>query len=128
MKKTPIQIISFLCVGVCVVLFNVALLSFLTEQLHIWYLFASIISYSLSVLLNFTLQKFFVFQSDGEGNTHKQLIWYVLVSIVYLSINTVSMYVFVQWMHIHYTIAQVLITLGLSVVNFFVNKHFIFKV
>ncbi len=126
MNKTSYQLIKFLIVGVSIVTFNVLFLYVLVGFLHVWYLLASVISYALSVVLNFILQKFLVFNDSLPKDVKRQFVLYALVSAVYLILNILFMYVFVDQFGINYLIAQTIITLSLSVINFFINRNFIF--
>ncbi len=127
MRNTITQIIRFLIVGVCVVVVNLFLLHTLTEFFHLWYLLSSVISYLLAVMLNFILQKFWVFSHLSLDTLRKQAVSYGIVSVIYLGCNTLFMYISVDYLHIRYLWAQAGITLVLSVVNFFVNRMVIFK-
>jgi putative flippase GtrA len=127
MKNTALQTIRFLAVGIMVVVFNVVLLYSLTSFLGIWYLVSSVIAYILAVLLNFSLQKWWVFDHGTKGSGKQQFSLYAIVSLGYLALNTLSMYVLVDRFHVLYLFAQAGITLVLSVINFWINKTFVFK-
>ena len=127
MSKTALQIAKFLIVGILVVIFNLSLLYLFTEILRIWYLVSSVVSYILAVALNFTLQKFWVFENEETGVLANQLIWYSLVSTGYLLANTGLMYLLVDRFHIQYLLSQAGITFVLSCLNYFINRNFIFS-
>jgi len=127
MSKNNLQIIKFLAVGGLVAVFNLLFLYLFTEFFHFWYLISSIISYFMAVVLNFTLQKFWVFENKNEGVLSNQMFWYGLISIGYLLANTCLMYLFVDILHIQYLVSQTVITLILSLLNYFINRNFIFR-
>ncbi len=129
MKKLLHQhqsVIKFLATGIFVFLFNLVVLSLFTEAFKIWYLVSSVVSYALSVVLNFTLQKFWVFENSSNEKTKRQFIFYLFVSCTCLILNTFFMYLLVDYARIHYLISQAFITAALATLNFFINRNFIF--
>lgn len=122
-----IQIGRFIVVGVSVVIFNLFLLYILTEIIGLWYLISSVFAYILAVILNFILQKFWVFLDRTSGYVGKQFLAYAIVSIGYLFLNTVFMYLLVDRLEFAYLFSQALITLVLASLNYLINKRFIFK-
>lgn len=126
MNNTHSHFFKFLVAGVSVVIFNVGFLYLLTHLFHLWYLVSSVISYALAVLFNFILQKFWVFDGSRNNATRRQFYLYVLVSVVYLLLNTLGMYILVDRLEVYYLVSQVFLTFALSIANFFVNRNFIF--
>lgn len=127
MNTSVQQIIRFLIAGVCVAFFNLSLLYLFTEYFHIWYLVGSVMAYICAVLLNFVLQKFWVFKTPSYQGVRRQFTLYIFVSLGYLALNTVSMYVLVDYLGVQYLISQACITLVLSVINYIINNAFVFK-
>ncbi len=120
------QVIRFLSAGVAVVILNIASLYIFTDLFRIWYLFSSVLSYILGVVVNFALQKYWVFKADSKELIKRQFISYAIVATGYLLANTILMYFFVDLLHINYLFSQVCITLFLSVINYFINRNLIF--
>ncbi len=116
------SVIKFLATGIFVFLFNLAVLSLFTEAFKIWYLVSSVLSYTLSVILNFSLQKFWVFENSANEKTKKQFIFYLFVACSCLILNTLFMYVLVDYARIHYLLSQAFITAVLATLNFFINR------
>lgn len=119
-------VIKFLASGLTVLLFNLAVLFFLTDIFHIWYLLSSIIAYSLAVILNFFLQKFWVFENGGNKMAGSQFIVYVFVAVSNSAVNAIFLYLLVEYAGIHYIFSQAAITLLLAVINYFISRNFIF--
>lgn len=126
MNNYLLQIVRFLIVGVIVLVCNITLLYVFTSLLGIWYLGSSVIAYVLAVILNFSLQKWWVFEHLTTGKIRQQFSLYGIVSLVYLALNTLSMYVLVDHFHVLYLYAQICITGVLSLLNFWVNRRFVF--
>ncbi|KND48428.1 MAG: hypothetical protein AB200_01715 [Parcubacteria bacterium C7867-005] len=127
--KNPrvLEVARFILVGVLVVVFNLSLLYLLTDIFGFWYLASSVVAYVLSVLLNFTLQKLWVFQNPSLGSTRKQFFSYAIVSLGYLSLNTLFMYILVGYLYVGHILSQACITFVLSTVNYLINQKFIFR-
>lgn len=126
-KKTIIQFTKFALAGGIVLLTHLLFLYLLTEKLHIWYLISSIFSYSLAIIFNFHLQKYFVFQNINQKQTKKQFLIYTILAIANLIANTALMYIAVSIFEYYYLFVQIGIVCAISCVNYIINRNFIFK-
>ena len=96
------------------------------EIFGFWYLLASSLAFCLSVVTSFSLQKFWTFR-DGENKyTHKQFLYFVLVSLCNLVINTLLMYVAVGVFALEYLLAQFIVAGLIAFLSFFVYRDIIF--
>lgn len=99
----------------------------LLRFLGLWYILASIISFLLSLLVGFYLQKHFTFRNFSVDNTKKQMLLYYLFSFLNLIINIILLYFFVEIVKVDQVFAKVL-TLGiLAIWSYFVYQKYIFK-
>mgnify|MGYP001566205052 CR=1 FL=1 len=105
---------------------NLATLFVLVHFFHVWYLMAAVISFIVSVYVSFMMQKFFTFNDQNKSKTRKQATFYLGFQIFNLSLNTLFMYIGVNFLHIQYLIAQVLIAVVMAIYNFFVYKYLVF--
>lgn len=105
---------------------NIILLFVLVRFFYMWYLLAAVAAFLVAVIVSFTLQKFFTFNDYTKSETGKQAAFYLGFQVFNLCLNTLLMYVGVDLMHIQYLIAQVLISGGMAICNFFVYKHLVF--
>ncbi len=121
------KVFRYLFSGGTAAFVDLFLLHIFVEYLHIWYLFSAIIAYLLAFFVSFILQKYWTFQETTRENIHKQMVWHFCLGLINLSINTVMLYVLVDFVGLHYMFAQILISGILATGSFFVYKFFIFK-
>ena len=70
----------YVAVGVFAVVLDIALLFFLTEVAHVWYLAAAVVAFVVTFFVAFTLQKHWTFK-DGSGSYMKQGISYFSIGM-----------------------------------------------
>lgn len=88
------QFARFCLVGGFCFLVDYVTLTVLVELLELHHLLANIISFTLSVLVNYMLSMRLVFHSKNESK-QKDLIIFVVLSLFGLGINEVLLYLFV---------------------------------
>ena len=121
------EIVKFIISGGTAALVNFSLLYFFTDILGIWYLLSSVLSFVFSFFVSFYLQKFWTFGDKNKEALYKQMVIYLLIAFLNLTINTVSMYVLVDFFKVWYMLAQFFITAIIALWNFIVYKFFIFN-
>lgn len=122
------QFFKFSIVGGVALVVNVFFLYFFTSILGIYYLASSICAFFIAVVVNFTFQKFWTFGTK-KGRIYMEAPSFLALQIlVNLFLNTLLLYIFVDYLHIWYATSQIIISLGLAVITFFINKRFIFKI
>lgn len=85
---------------------------------------SSMIGFCLAVLVNYTLQYHWTFElSEPHGRI---LTRYVLTTFTMLGVNTIIFWIFHEKLGVMYVIAQIIATGIVTVLNFLINKHFIF--
>lgn len=125
-KQNLLQIVRFLLGGgIGVVAYYVAFYT-LTEILGVWYVVSSVVAFILNNGINFLIQKFWTFENKGTKAIPKQLSLYFVMGICILVANTSLLYVLVEYAHLHYMVAQVILTTLLTIISFFLTKR-IFK-
>lgn len=103
-----------------------AILFVLTEFVGVWYIASSILAFIVSVFINFTLQRLWVFENDSQKNMTRQAILFFGVNLMNLLINAVLMYLFVDIAHFWYMLAQVCTSIIIAFESFIVYKKIIF--
>ena len=121
------QIFRFLIAGGFAFAVNIVALYVLTDILGVYYIISTVGAFLISFSVSFTLQKFWTFQDASKDNLHIQLPLYLTMQAASVTLNAGLMYIFVEYFHIWHIISQVIISLGLAVVIFFLNKKYIFK-
>ena len=122
MKKLIEQIMKFGVVGVICFGIDYGLKIFLTELCGISYLVSSGISFSVSVVVNYTLSLKFVFETDKDNNKVVEFLIFIILSVVGLGINQVLMWVCVDKLHVYYMISKIGVTGVVMVYNFVTRK------
>ena len=120
------RIARFLFSGGLATVTNIGLLFILVHFFYMWYLLAAILSFVAAVIVSFTMQKFFTFNDYTREKIKQQTAFYFGIQIFNLCLNTLLMYIGVDLLRIQYVLAQVLISGGMAIYNFFVYKHMVF--
>ena len=120
------QILRFGVVGGLAFLIDSSLLFVLTEYLHVYVLISSVISFIVSLIFNYILSIFWVFDVKKK-QTWKEVLVFAILSTIGLGINQLVMYLGVEVFHIYYMICKILSTFIVMVYNFITRKIFIEK-
>ena len=95
------QLFRFGVVGGLAFLIDAGLLYILTEFCHIHYLISSVISFTVSLAFNYILSIIWVFDVKKK-QTYKDVILFVVLSVIGLGINQLVMFLGVDLLHIYY--------------------------
>jgi len=98
----------------------------LTEYLGVWYVTSAMVGFTLNTGLNFILQKFWTFQNKEKHMVGRQLVLYIAMTISFLVGNALFLYLMVEYLHMWYIGAQVILTVGISILSFIISGR-IFK-
>lgn len=120
------QIVRFCVAGAAGVIAYYVALYGLTEYLGVWYVVSAVIGFVLNTGLNFTLQKLWTFQNKEIHMIGRQLVLYVVMFGSFLAGNTVFLYLMVEYLHMWYIAAQVILTAVISILSFIITSR-IFK-
>lgn len=104
---------------------DLVLLYLFTEILGVWYLASATAAFMLAFFVSFTLQKFWTFQ-DYSRDVPGQASAYLVIAICNLGLNTALVYALVEYTHIHYLVAQIMVSIGIACESFFLYRRFIF--
>jgi len=119
--------VKFLIAGGLGMLVSLVVLFLFTDVLNIWYLISSIISFIFGVVVNFTLQKYWVFQDSAGGHIPTQAAMFGTLGVLNLIGNTFLLYFFTDILHFWYIYSQVFTTFILALFNFLLYQTFIFR-
>lgn len=86
---------------------NLSFLYILTEFFSIWYVISAGLSYASAFMVSFILQKFWTFRNGTLTNIHSQFGLYIMLGIFNIILNSYLIYVIVEFVGVHYIIAQV---------------------
>ena len=121
------QLGRFLLAGVTAAVFQLATYILFTRALEWWYLLASTVSFVLTVIVSFLLQKFFTFRHRELSSVSRQFGFFGVLSLCNLGLNTLYMFLFVDILQLPDFYAQVLAIGLIAVSSFFLYRQFIFK-
>ena len=124
MKKLISQFFEFGVVGVIAFIVDYLSLYMLTEFLNVYYLISSIISFLLSIIVNYILSIKWVFDIKKK-QSFKDVIIFTLLSAIGLLINLLVMYLSVEVLKIHYMIGKLIATFIVMIWNFVTRKMFL---
>lgn len=121
------RLLRYLISGGTAAAVDLLFLFLFTDGFGFHYLTSAILAFLVAFVVSFLLQKFWTFQDESVERVHKQVIVYFAVSAVNLLLNTLLMYVLVDWMHIWYMGAQFLASGLIACESFFVSRYVIFN-
>lgn len=121
------RVLRYIAAGGMGAVANLGVLYVLTEFLHVWYLFSSVIGVCSGFAVSFVLQKFWTFRNMALDRVHVQLPLHLLLSLSNLVLNTFLMYVLVDYVRIWYMLAQIIVAGALACANYSVYRLYIFK-
>ncbi len=127
MKKLIEQIFRFGIVGVLAFIIDYGLMVFCTEVLGIYYLWSSLISFTVSVIFNYVMSVKWVFNVDNGKTQTQNLIFFVTFSIIGLGINQLIMWLGVDKIQISYLIVKLFATAVVMVFNYVTRKWYFKK-
>lgn len=128
-KETSIlkRVVKFCLSGGLGVLTYYVSLYLLTEVLHVWYVVSAVVSFVLNNAINFLLQKIWTFEDNSTETVHVQALQYIAMGISFLTLNTAALYVLVDWIHVQLYLAQVCLTVLLSILSYFTTSRIFSK-
>jgi putative flippase GtrA len=121
-KKRFFEIVRFCLGGGTALLIYYITLYILTEFVGIVYYISAILGSILNYTTSFLFQKYWTFKNKEVKTIHKQIIFYVCLASSLSLLNSIFLYLLVQYAHLPYLLAQVFITIVLTVVSFILTK------
>ncbi|MDP3962765.1 MAG: GtrA family protein [bacterium] len=91
-----------------------------------YYLTAAVISNAISFFIRFFLQKYYAFQARSKKNIRRQFAMYGILFALSVALTAFWMFVFVDLLSIHPSVAQIIAIFAVAAVCFFVYRYIIF--
>ncbi len=117
------QVMRFLSAGGLGVLLYYLILYILTDVVGVWYMVSAVIASIVNYSSNFVLQKFWTFENKETKNIHWQAGKYAAMMVSLFVANLLLLYVLVEYAHLWYLIAQVIVTILLTVISYLVSRR-----
>lgn len=121
------KLVRYLISGGTAATSNLTTLFFLVQFGHMHYLPASILAFAISVVVSFTMQKFWTFQDTPLHDVHTQFARYLAIVLMNLLLNTSLVYLLVEKAGVWYLIAQGLASVVVAIAGYFGYRHFVFR-
>ncbi len=119
------EVVRYLIAGGTAFLVLMIVLIFLVEVFTVNEVVATAIALICATPVNYSLQKKFVFRSQAPvGNS---FIIYCVVTVATMVLNVQLFYLLVKYTPLHYTLAQLITTAFIVILNYFVNRHLTFS-
>lgn len=126
MREKAFKIFRYLVSGGSAAVVHVGMLFVFVELFHLWYVLSSMSAFLIAFVVSFLLQKFWTFQNTSREGVHKQAGVYFIVAVINLALNTLLIYVFVEYFNFHYLIGQIVASGLIAISSFFIYSKFIF--
>ena len=127
MKDLVKKIFKFGIVGFSAFIIDYGLMVAFTEVLGIDYMISSALSFTVSVIYNYILSIFWVFDVNKKNKGPKSFVIFVILSVIGLLFNQLLMYVGTDMLEIHYMVTKIFVTGIVMVYNFITRKIFLEK-
>src|SRR5438270_12538394 len=123
LRPRDLSVVRFLVVGVLSVATDATALFVLHGVLRIWLPAATAGAYGVAFVVNFGLNRTWVFRAtDSVG---RQLQWYIALVVVNLAL-TVVLVPTLTWLGIQYLASKLLVAAALAVLNYVASRRWIF--
>lgn len=125
--KSLYKTFRFLVSGGTATFVNIFSLYIFVTYLHIWYVLASVFAFLCGFIISFSMQKFWTFEDHSKENIKKQFFLFFFTVIVGMILNTIIIFVCVEYFNINYIAGQFISGALIAVLNFFVYQKIIFQ-
>ena len=119
------QILKFVIVGGTATIIDYVVFFILHEILKTNILLSNVISFTLSLIYNYTISIIWVFDVDKKASKKQQFILFLIFSLIGLAINTSIVYICTDVFNIYSMIGKVVATAIVMVYNFITRKKFL---
>tara|TARA_R110002096_G_scaffold265439_7_gene458952 strand:+ start:433 stop:858 length:426 start_codon:yes stop_codon:yes gene_type:complete len=103
----------------------IGVLIVLVEWFGVNEIVASAAGFIAATPINYALQKRYVFKS--AENIGSRFFVYCVVTVIALGLNTLLFWMMINFTNIHYTLAQIITTGVIVLVNYYVNRTYTFS-
>ena len=117
-----IQFFRYLFVGGFAAVVNIGSLYLFKEFIHLNYLIANIVGFTLGLIVNYILSRLLVFAKEESMNKTFEFIVYTIIGILGLGLDTLFVWLFTEKMAIYYMLSKIISTGLVFIWNFSARK------
>ena len=121
------KLVRYLTSGATAAASNLFALFLLVHFGNVHYLKASVLAFAMSVVVSFTMQKFWTFHDNPVHDVHAQFARYLVVILANLALNTALVYLLVEKANVWYLAAQFIATVVIAAAGYVAYRHFVFR-
>lgn len=126
-NNSLIQLFRYCFVGGFAFIVDAGGLFVLTEYAGIYYLLSATISFILGLVVNYLLSTAWIFKKSKLSNRWTEFLIYSVIGVVGLGLNTLSLWLFTDCLHIYYMLSKIITAALVMLWNFFARKIILFK-
>lgn len=126
-KITQYTIIRYLVGGGTSAVVNLTVFYLLNSVIKVHYITSSVIAFVVAFFVSLTFHKFWTFRDHSTENIHIQGFYYLLSSIFGLGLNTLILYICVDYFGLLPLLGQIIAGGLTACCTFFISKYLIFK-
>ncbi|NCN51591.1 GtrA family protein [archaeon] len=121
------KFLKYALVGFIGILVNLLFLYLFTEIFKMYYLFSSVISFSIATFHNFFINKVWTFKENVKDKVFSKGTKFFIISGISLLVNTFFLYLFTDIFGVYYIFSQILASGFTLITNFTGNRLWTFK-
>ena len=122
-----VQIIKYGVSGVSGGVLQVFFLYIFVDVLHMWYIHGVVWAYLITLVIVFSLQKFWTFKDYSMQTIRRQSMYYLVIAVIAFALNVSLMYILVDLLHMSHISAQIIVVGVVGILTFLLNRNFTFK-
>ena len=121
------RVVRYLISGTTAAAVDLVALYLLVDILDLWYLGAATIAFVLTLIVSFSMQKWWTFGGSSADPLSTQMAGYLALSIANVFVNAFLMYVAVSVLQVQYLVAQFFVIGVIAFYGFFAYRYWIFR-
>ena len=121
-KKDIYRYIKFLIGGGISLIINLIITYVLTEYFYLWHMLSFLIALGIEIVFLFAYHSFVTFNKKGRVSI------FIIIILIISGMNWIAVYFLSIIIGIQYLIAIILSAGAISIINYLLNKNFVFKV
>jgi putative flippase GtrA len=127
-KGRFIELIRYGIYGGITTAFNL-LFFFILEKLGMYYILANILAHIIAVVVNYVLNKKFVFCTDSisKSDWRNEFLKFLGVRVISLIVDNVLFYMLIDGLKVPLYIGRIGLSMTIIMITFIVNKIYVFK-